>query len=91
MEDVQTPCEEVINSMVPIGLQRDKDEVTKEESDEFYENLYYELRLPAATIASERRGQVTYKALLFIPGCAPTNFFSATSLSRACSSTPTAS
>ena len=75
MKDVETPCEEVINSMVPIW-QRDKDEVTKEESDQFYENIYYDYEPPVATIRVNAEGQVTYKALLFIPGRAPTNFFS---------------
>ena len=75
MKDVQTPCEETINSMVPIW-QRDKDEVTKEESDQFYENIYYDYEPPVATIRVNAEGQVTYKALLFIPGRAPTNFFS---------------
>jgi len=75
MEDVETPCEEIINSMVPIW-QRDKDEVTKEETDEFYGNIYYDYEPPVATIRVNAEGQVTYKALLFIPGRAPTNFFS---------------
>ena len=75
MKDVETPCEEVINSMVPIW-QRDKDEVTQEETDQFYENIYYDYEPPVATIRVNAEGQVTYKALLFIPGRAPTNFFS---------------
>jgi len=67
--------EETINSMVPIW-QRSKDEVTKEESDQFYENIYYDYEPPVSTIRVSAEGQVSYKAMIFIPGRAPANFFS---------------
>lgn len=67
--------EDVINSMIPIW-QRSKDEVTKEESDEFYQNIYYDYEPPVATIRVNAEGQVSYKAMLFIPGRAPSDFFS---------------
>lgn len=67
--------EQIINSMVPIW-QRSKDEVTKEESDEFYKNIYYDYEPPVSTIRVSAEGQVSYKAMVFIPGRAPTNFFS---------------
>ena len=66
---------EIINSMVPIW-QRAKDEVTKEESDEFYQNIYYDYEAPISTVRVSAEGQVSYKAMLFIPGRAPSNFFS---------------
>lgn len=67
--------EQIINSMVPIW-QRPKDEVTQEESDEFYQNIYYDYEPPVSTIRVSAEGQVTYKAMLFIPGRAPMDFFS---------------
>lgn len=67
--------EQIINSMVPIW-QRPKDEVTKEESDEFYQNIYYDYESPVSTIRVSAEGQVIYKAMLFIPGRAPMDFFS---------------
>ncbi len=67
--------EQIINSMVPIW-QRPKDEVSQEESDEFYQNIYYDYEPPVSTIRVSAEGQVTYKAMLFIPGRAPMDFFS---------------
>ncbi len=74
-KEVPKTVEQVINSMVPIW-QRSKDEVTKEESDEFYKNIYYDYEPPVSTIRVSAEGQVSYKAMVFIPGRAPTNFFS---------------
>ncbi|NLH01847.1 MAG: molecular chaperone HtpG [Clostridiales bacterium] len=74
-KQVPKVVEEVINSMVPIW-QRSKDEVSKEESDEFYQNIYYDYEPPVSTIRISAEGQVSYKAMLFIPGRAPANFFS---------------
>ena len=75
MQQVPKTYEQLINSMVPIW-QRSKDEVSKEESDEFYKNLYYDYEAPVSTIRVSAEGQVSYKALVFIPGRAPANFFS---------------
>ena len=75
IEQVPKVVEQLINSMVPIW-QRSKDEVSKEESDEFYQNIYYDYEPPVSTVRVSAEGQVSYKAMLFIPGRAPTNFFS---------------
>ena len=75
MKQVPKIVEEVINSMVPIW-QRSKDEVSKEENDDFYKNIYYDYENPVSTIRVNAEGQVSYKAMIFIPGRAPTNFFS---------------
>jgi len=75
MKQVSKVVEQTINSMVPIW-QRSKDEVTTEETDEFYKNIYYDYEPPVATIRVSAEGQVSYKAMLFIPGRAPANFFS---------------
>ena len=75
MKQVPRPYEQVINSMIPIW-QRSKDEVSKEESDQFYQNIYYDYEPPLSTIRVSAEGQVSYKAMIFIPGRAPDNFFS---------------
>jgi len=73
MEQKPVTREEVINSMVPIW-QRDKNEVTEEESDDFYQNAFYDYEKPVSTIRVNAEGQVSYRAMLFIPGRLPTNF-----------------
>ena len=75
MKTVTKTVEETINSMVPIW-QRPKDEVDVEESNEFYKNLYYDYENPVSTIRVNAEGTIEYKAMLFIPGRAPANFFS---------------
>ncbi|MDR1131207.1 MAG: molecular chaperone HtpG [Oscillospiraceae bacterium] len=75
MKQISKTVERTINSRVPIW-QRPKDEVSQEESDEFYQNIYYDYEPPAETIRVSAEGQVAYQALLFIPGRAPANFFS---------------
>lgn len=75
MKEVPKIVEEVINSQIPIW-QRSKDEVTQEESDEFYRNAFYDYEAPVSTIRVNAEGQVSYKAMIFIPGKAPANFFS---------------
>ena len=75
MTTVEVPGEETINSMVPIW-QLPREEVSKEESDEFYQNTFYDYTPPISTIRVNAEGQVTYKAMIFIPGRAPSNFFS---------------
>lgn len=57
---------ETLNSMIPIW-QRSKNEVTREEYDEFYQNHYDEKNKPQSVININVEGNVTYKALLFIP------------------------
>lgn len=47
MTTVEVPGEETINSMVPIW-QLPREEVSKEESDEFYQNTFYDYTPPSA-------------------------------------------
>ena len=58
---------ETINSRVPIW-QRSKSEVTDEQCMEFYKEHWHDNTDPAAVIRINAEGQVSYKALLFIPG-----------------------
>ena len=66
---------ETLNSMVPIW-QRDKKEVTEEEYDSFYREKFYDYNKPLRVIHYNVEGNVSFKALLYIPGKAPFDFYS---------------
>ena len=65
---------ETLNSMVPIW-QRAKSEVTEEELNKFYRDKFHDYTDPQRTISVSVEGAVTYKALLFIPGAAPYDYY----------------
>lgn len=73
MEQKLVTVEDVLNSMVPIW-QRDKNEVTEEEINEFYQNAFFDYEPPVSSVRVNAEGMVSYKAMLFIPGRLPTNF-----------------
>ena len=66
---------ETLNSMVPIW-QRPKKDVTDEEYDTFYREKFYDYTKPLRVIHSSAEGTVSFKALLYIPGKAPYDFYS---------------
>ena len=66
--------EETLNSMVPIW-QRSKSEVTEEEYHKFYRDKFHDYADPQRVIPVSVEGAVTYKALLFVPGAAPFDFY----------------
>ena len=66
-ETVNKTERETVNSMVPIW-QRSKSEVSDEDCINFYKEKYHDTTDPAAVIRVNAEGQVSYKALLFIPG-----------------------
>ena len=65
---------ETLNSMVPLW-QRRKSDVKEEEYSEFYTRTFHDMEKPQKTISLSVEGNVTYKALLFIPGKMPANYF----------------
>ena len=65
---------ETLNSMVPIW-QRAKKDVTEEEYNSFYQDKFYDFTDPLRTIHTSAEGTVSYKALLYIPGKAPYDFY----------------
>ena len=65
---------ETLNSMVPIW-QRAKSEVTAEEYNKFYRDKFHDYADPQRVIPVSVEGSVTYKALLFVPGAAPFNYY----------------
>lgn len=66
---------ETLNSMVPIW-QRNRKDVTDEEYDSFYREKFYDYNKPLRVIHSSAEGAVSFKALLYIPGKAPFDFYS---------------
>ena len=63
-----------LNSMIPIW-QRPKKDVTEEEYDAFYREKFYDYTKPLKVIHSSAEGTVSFKALLYIPGKAPYDFY----------------
>ena len=66
---------ETLNSMVPIW-QRNKKDVSEEEYASFYREKFFDYSKPARTIHISAEGTVSFKALLFLPGKAPFDFYS---------------
>ena len=65
---------ETLNSMVPIW-QRRKSNVKPEEYNKFYRDKFHDYTDPQKVIAVSAEGAVTYKALLFIPGATPFDYY----------------
>ena len=65
---------ETLNSMVPLW-QRAKKDVTEEEYEAFYQDKFFDYTKPLCTIHTSAEGTVSYKALLYIPGKAPYDFY----------------
>ena len=65
---------ETLNSMVPIW-QRRKANVKPEEYNKFYRDKFHDYTDPQKGITVSAEGAVTYKALLFIPGATPYDYY----------------
>ena len=68
--------EETLNSMVPLW-QRKKSDVTREEYDKFYQEKFNDYTAPQSVVTVSAEGQVSYKALLYIPSRPPYDYYSA--------------
>ncbi len=66
--------EETLNSMKAVWA-KDKDEVTEEEHNEFYQHISHDWKPPLAHIHMKFEGTTEYTALLYIPSQAPFNMF----------------
>ncbi len=76
-EEVKTETvveDKTLNSMIPIW-KKSEDEVTQEEYNAFYSDKFYDFEAPIKTIHSKVEGQVSYDALLFIPGHVPYDYY----------------
>ncbi len=67
--------EDTLNSMVPIW-QRAKKDVSEEEYESFYREKFYDYNKPLRTIHSSAEGSVSFKALMYVPGKAPYDYYS---------------
>ena len=65
---------ETLNSMVPLW-QRPRKDVTEEEYERFYREKFFDYQKPLRTIHFSTEGSVSFKALLYIPGKAPYDFY----------------
>ena len=65
---------ETVNSMVPIW-QRPKSKVTQEEYNDFYKSKFGDWQDPLLSVHVAAEGNFEYKALLYIPGQVPMNYF----------------
>ena len=66
--------EDTLNSMVPLW-QRAKKDVTEEEYAAFYREKFFDYNKPIRTLHWSVEGAVSFKAMLFIPGKAPFDFY----------------
>lgn len=64
-----------LNSMIPLW-KRSKSDITKEEYDNFYKDKFMDYTDPQKVIHFSVEGNVSFTALLFIPGKAPMNYYS---------------
>ncbi len=71
---VTTKVDKVVNSMVPIW-KKSKKEADDEKCREFYKDKFRDYEDPVSVIRVSAEGNVTYKALLFVPAKAPYDFY----------------
>ncbi|MBQ7223890.1 MAG: molecular chaperone HtpG [Erysipelotrichaceae bacterium] len=64
-----------LNSMVPLW-RRNKKDITEQEYNDFYRSKFADWEAPAKVIHYSLEGNVSYRALLFIPSKVPYNFYS---------------
>ena len=61
--------------MVPLW-RKNKNEIKKEDYDNFYKSKFYDYEDPLLTIHSKTEGQISYDALLYIPAHASYDYYS---------------
>ena len=66
---------QTLNSMIPLW-RRNKKDIKKEEYDSFYSAKFFDYTAPRKVIHYSVEGNLSYHALLFIPGKTPFNFYS---------------
>ena len=67
--------EDTLNSMIPIW-QRNKKDVTQEEYNSFYREKFFDFNPPVKVISFTAEGNVSFKALLYVPSKAPYDYYS---------------
>lgn len=66
--------DETLNSMVPLW-KRQKSKITEEEYNQFYKDHFYDFQDPQRVIHFSVEGNVSFTALLYIPGRVPQGFY----------------
>jgi molecular chaperone HtpG len=66
---------ETLNSMTPLW-RKSKSDITEEDYNKFYKDKFHDWEDPAKVIHMQAEGNLSYQALLFIPGKTPFNFYS---------------
>lgn len=66
--------DKTLNSMVPLW-KRQKSQITKEEYDQFYKDHFQDFQDPQRVIHFSVEGNVSFTALLYIPGRVPMGFY----------------
>ena len=67
--------EETLNSMIPLW-KKDKNKITEEEYNNFYQSKFYDYENPIKVIHTNVEGMTSYKAILFLPAHAPFDYYS---------------
>ena len=73
-EFVTVTEEKTVNTMVPIW-QRSKADVSDDDCKAFYKEKFHDGEEPLAVVRVDAEGTVSYKAMLFIPGRAPYDYY----------------
>lgn len=73
-EFVSVTEEKTVNTMVPIW-QRGKSDVSDDDCKAFYKEKFHDGEEPLAVIRVNAEGTVSYKAMLFVPGRAPYDYY----------------
>ena len=71
---IDTMEEETLNSMVPLW-KKNKNKLTDEDYNEFYKSTFSDWENPQCHLHYNVEGNVSYTALLYIPGKTPFNFY----------------
>lgn len=64
-----------LNSMLPLW-KKQKNEITEDEYNTFYREVFYDYEAPLRVIHSKTEGNATFNALLFVPSHAPYDYYS---------------
>ncbi len=66
--------DETLNSQIPLW-KKNKNEITEEEYNNFYQDKFYDYEKPLKVIHTNVEGQCSYNSILYIPSHAPYDFY----------------
>lgn len=65
----------ILNSMLPLW-KKQKSEISEDEYNTFYREVFYDYEAPLRVIHSKTEGNATFNALIYIPSHAPYDYYS---------------